>query len=1016
MWPDDDLYIPDFFHLEADDQDDGQVNVYYNYTMEVVKPPQISLDAWFHENIESSLNSFDYRSRSLQNFLEEINELNTLSSLGYPHGSENEDFTIGGITVASPLDYINGALAWVKNVVENNNNNNSGRFSKSFRSHVKRAAVYLYHSYAILVVFYEEVGIGFSDPTDLEGDFKHFMFFCLFYNLLEGDDNDGDSSSDPGIVLRSYYANPDTISNWQIQVSEYRWKTEHGKTFLKELNAVTVGDRGAWNRSKLMIVGQGRAGKTALVRSFLGEKFLPEWESTVGASLKQTTTNIGSSSSSKWNPMDENNKTGFASDHAVQMALSKMKGGNNKETEKKNGKPQNKTQKHKNTGKSVRRNLKGKSKSGRRSLHGLFRRASNANSNNKNPQQVNTDEIETMEIHDTGSRSNSESDWYYSDDDNDGVPKMSHARLKDMPLIDNDEIMRKYDSKLIALLDNDNATSGREKNKKERDFLSFTIWDYGGQTVFYTLHHLFLTPHGVYVLVFDLRHFLSEEGYDESDAAEYLAFWLHSVSLHAPDAPIFMVGTFLDHLNKGQDEDKFKKLKQIENKISKLVCFQKLQSRIVKNYNAGLKLSFFPIDNTSGSASEGVKLLRRAIVQTTKNQAYVKRQVSLRWMKCLDLILEEQEDPIENSKGIFKGTSSHIRRSRSDSRKKSHRAKANFVRLNRAVELAASVGITSRVEIDIMLGMFHDLGVILHLKSTQTLNDIITTNPQWLIDAISQVIRDDNIHPFSDEKIEQVGLAQDVQALFSDGLASLDLLEHLWNKQHVEYLLELMRETLLLSDWPYGRKDQPTFLIPSLLINSSKQITAEEMTGNFITCVFDFSNGFLPIGIFQRLICLLVGVSARMNTLGKTENENEKVKNSNFVDIQPELSKDAAKVWFRNFGYIILHQNEMKIFMHIEKPEYSGRHLSIIRSLLRKVENDAIGRRSKLEYFCFLENGEQEKSFVSFADAKKQLLKPWFENKNANKKKREEISLLSESNPNIYNQEAVSLNAFLDNF
>lgn len=30
--------------------------------------------------------------------------------------------------------------------------------------------------------------------------------------------------------------------------------------------------------------------------------------------------------------------------------------------------------------------------------------------------------------------------------------------------------------------------------------LSFSIWDYGGQRVFYTLHHLFLTEYGVYLL------------------------------------------------------------------------------------------------------------------------------------------------------------------------------------------------------------------------------------------------------------------------------------------------------------------------------------------------------------------------------------------------------------------------------------------------------------------------------------------------------------------------------------
>ena len=36
--------------------------------------------------------------------------------------------------------------------------------------------------------------------------------------------------------------------------------------------------------------------------------------------------------------------------------------------------------------------------------------------------------------------------------------------------------------------------------------LVITAWDYGGQSVFYALHHLFLTRYGVYLVVFNLEH------------------------------------------------------------------------------------------------------------------------------------------------------------------------------------------------------------------------------------------------------------------------------------------------------------------------------------------------------------------------------------------------------------------------------------------------------------------------------------------------------------------------------
>lgn len=59
----------------------------------------------------------------------------------------------------------------------------------------------------------------------------------------------------------------------------FRLYTEVLETALRETQAVE------WMHSKLMVVGEGGAGKTSTVRSLLGEGFTAEWESTVGASL-----------------------------------------------------------------------------------------------------------------------------------------------------------------------------------------------------------------------------------------------------------------------------------------------------------------------------------------------------------------------------------------------------------------------------------------------------------------------------------------------------------------------------------------------------------------------------------------------------------------------------------------------------------------------------------------------------------------------------------------------------------
>ena len=49
--------------------------------------------------------------------------------------------------------------------------------------------------------------------------------------------------------------------------------------------------KGPWQRSKLMVVGEGRTGKTATVRSLLGIAFNPSMASTVGIALTESKTN-----------------------------------------------------------------------------------------------------------------------------------------------------------------------------------------------------------------------------------------------------------------------------------------------------------------------------------------------------------------------------------------------------------------------------------------------------------------------------------------------------------------------------------------------------------------------------------------------------------------------------------------------------------------------------------------------------------------------------------------------------
>lgn len=54
------------------------------------------------------------------------------------------------------------------------------------------------------------------------------------------------------------------------------------------LEALKSGEKAPWYRGKLMVIGEGRAGKTATVRSLLKKKFDANLESTIGVDTSET--------------------------------------------------------------------------------------------------------------------------------------------------------------------------------------------------------------------------------------------------------------------------------------------------------------------------------------------------------------------------------------------------------------------------------------------------------------------------------------------------------------------------------------------------------------------------------------------------------------------------------------------------------------------------------------------------------------------------------------------------------
>ena len=243
----------------------------------------------------------------------------------------------------------------------------------------------------------------------------------------------------------------------------------------------------------------------------------------------------------------------------------------------------------------------------------------------------------------------------------------------------------------------------------------------------------------------------------------------------------------------------------------------------------------------------------RQLNSQLENDPAMKQEVSIRWMAFLDELL-------------------------------SHKKSRSYLTLNGDVSNIANKLGLSKQEQEIALTLFHERGLIIHLTATETLRKIVIIKPQWVIDALGKVIRDSTIH-VDMPQYERDGLIEDAQLLFNKGIASRDLLGYLWNYDQTEFFIDLMKRTMLMSDY-----HQDNFLIPSILKEN------KDMGDVDTRCVIDFSATFLPHGVFQRLACLCVEYIARKDAFGDSVRMRKNyARFSDFAGQEVELVEEPSR-------------------------------------------------------------------------------------------------------------------------
>lgn len=653
-------------------------------------------------------------------------------------------------------------------------------------------------------------------------------------------------------------------------------------------DAIKNGGSAPWMRSKLMMVGEGRAGKSSTVRSFQGKPFDPKLESTLGADTSSTVTVDRLENVIDWTEREKDEEFARV---AARSAARKM------------------------------RNLPEAP---------MF-----AFETTPNP-SVESDVARPARRPSLASKIMSSFRGAAAPDQKKEVepPSAQLERLTVTPslmFMPEEEIAKRFDEELVA-----EALSAEDDPMKRKLVLS--IWDYGGQEVFYALHHVFLTRFGVYCVVFDMSRMAGPSADEESKekCIELVQFWLRSIYMHAKGAPTFLVGTHKDVVSSVEDHRKINKM------LSERLGFGS-SAQVVVNEVKGSKtesLWFFPIDNLRGVKGDPViQRLREKIVESVKEEKYIQMAVPLPWIRALDLLLEQRKT-------------------------------SPFLALSKVAEMAAKIGVSDKIRD--MLRLFHELGVLSYFDSSPEVRQFVVLEPQWIVNAFTKVIRDMRFHPF--DTIGDVALrstyAEDVGELNTRGIVSKRLLFYLWAEETDEcrdFLLALMRNMSMLCDWVEHEyeKGEPVkhFLVPSLFeldLGLCTMVKKEQKFNPEVLFDLNFERFFLPRGLFPRLVALVVSHGAKafedsaipfitrtrvLASFGDADFSMEPMPSSNVIRIGVLEAK-----YFDTVSQVVVSMVEdlrdtvmgeaLKMDVHLLVPDDDGDFVAVDLDTARKARND----------------------------------------------------------------------------
>ncbi len=350
------------------------------------------------------------------------------------------------------------------------------------------------------------------------------------------------------------------------------------------------------------------------------------------------------------------------------------------------------------------------------------------------------------------------------------------------------------------------------------------LWDFGGQTEFYTTHHIFLELDAVNVIVMDISKPLKRKLANQSDdekllldipgtPEEFLCYWLRSIQVKAAserlEPTVLLVLTHKD------------KIQTAEEQNYTMSFVQDVQKLIEKKQLPAIPVDKIFLVNNKNGPDEDFRNLRKCVQQTIVKGPSWKSPRPIRWLKL-------EADMKQKIKEKCTAPLKHL--------------------THKEVMKLSSVYHMEQEELEGCLLFLHSAGDLIWFPDDH-LRDVIIVDPQWLVDVFKVLVT-------SEQFIRKKHLQDDAFQLIKHGIVSFSGLEKFWAGNDVKFLVELMKKFDLLL--PVGSESLGLFLVPSML--PARHMPLQTIAG-MKNCKSVYSTQHLaefeelfPIGTFAKLL------------------------------------------------------------------------------------------------------------------------------------------------------------------